>query len=56
MATMQAALGRMTGNGATALRDAVHLAATATAGSDPAAHAGVHEDDTASWLTEDAVP
>jgi VWFA-related protein len=56
MATMQAALGEMAGNGATALRDAVHLALQLQPQDQTRPLMLVFTDghDTASWLTEDA--
>lgn len=55
-ATLQTALGEMTGNGATALRDAVHLALQMQPHDHTRPLMLVFTDghDTASWLTEDA--
>jgi Ca-activated chloride channel homolog len=57
MGTMRAALGEMTGNGATALRDAVHFALQLQPHDQTRPLVLVFTDgrDTASWLTEDAV-
>jgi VWFA-related protein len=57
LATIRAALGRITGDGATALRDAVHLALETCPRdrSRPLVLLFTDGHDTVSWLTEDAV-